>query len=58
MADAICTADKPWDGVTRGVRHPDAREVCGSQRDGYPAGDEVDYRCPHCGETFTVELPQ
>lgn len=57
-----CTAEDPWDGLTfpdRRVVHPDAREVeYDSQRDGWPSGDLVDYRCPHCGHKFTVELPQ
>lgn len=61
MAEIKCTADKPWDrvkGRNTGDRivHPDAKEQ--RQRDGYPGGDYIDYECPHCGVTFSVELPQ
>jgi len=54
----ICTAEDPWT-PERGNRsvHPDARET-GPQRDGYPGGDWVTYKCPHCGRLFDVELPQ
>jgi hypothetical protein len=54
----VCTAEKPWDrqpGVR--VRHVDAREV-GEQENGYPGGDIVTYRCPHCGHEWRAELPQ
>jgi hypothetical protein len=54
----VCTKEKPWKPeYGKRAIHPDAKEV-GSQRDGWPAGDEQDYECPHCGLRFTVELPQ
>ncbi len=37
--------------------HPDAKTV-GRGRDGWPGGDLQDYRCPHCGLLFTVEVAQ
>lgn len=30
----------------------------GEQWDGYPCGDTVTMKCPHCGTTWTEELPQ
>ena len=54
----ICTKDHVWDGSREKmpVEHPDAQEVrCW---DGWPAGDIVEYRCPHCGHTWKSELPQ
>lgn len=63
MADVECTAAKPWDRVTRPPRgegriiHPDAHEV-GEQEDGYPGGDIITMKCPHCGVTWREELPQ
>lgn len=54
-----CTKENPWDRSDKSgarVQHPDAVE--GEQRDGWPSGDTVDYRCPNCGLKFTVELPQ
>lgn len=52
----ICTKDDPWTPEKGRAIHPDA--VAGDQRDGYPGGDMVDYKCPHCGREFSVELPQ
>lgn len=60
MTDFICTKENPWTRETKGSRfilHPDADEVV-MQRDGWPSGDLVDMRCPHCGHTWTKELPQ
>ena len=37
--------------------HPRAYED-GPQRDGYPGGDTVRMRCPDCGVTWIMELPQ
>lgn len=37
-------------------QHADAVEKW--SEDGYPGGDIAHYECPHCGETFSVELPQ
>lgn len=53
----ICTAENPWDRVP-GWRwqHPAAVEI--TTKDGYPGGDLVTYRCPHCDLEFEVELPQ
>lgn len=64
MADIICTKDAPWDRVTRPERgkgrivHPDAEEVPDSHRGGWPAGDTITVKCPHCGTSWTEELPQ
>ena len=51
-----CTAENPI-GKGVGHYHPDAVEI-GEQRDGYPGGDMVLMRCPHCGYVFDCELPQ
>lgn len=53
-----CTAETPW-SPNEGERasHPDAHEV-GEQEDGYPGGDIVTYKCPHCGVQWKAELPQ
>lgn len=54
----ICTKDRPWDKRLLGrVAHPDAREL-GEQANGYPGGDIVTYKCPHCGHEWESELPQ
>lgn len=47
----------PPDG-TRRAYHPMATEVDDSQRDGWPSGDTVQYRCPVCGAEWRTELPQ
>jgi hypothetical protein len=39
------------------ILHPDARKI-GDQRDGWPSGDLVTMRCPHCGWEWEKELPQ
>ncbi len=54
----ICTASDPW-SPEKCVRaeHPDAVEI-GDQVNGWPGGDLQKYRCPHCGHTWTEELPQ
>lgn len=53
-----CTKEAPWrEGMPTPVEHVGAREV-GDQRDGYPGGDIVTYRCPNCGTRWTAELPQ
>ena len=64
IIEVICTAEKPW---TLGERppapfvvmilHPDARKI-GDQRDGWPSGDLVTMRCPHCGWEWEKDLPQ
>lgn len=53
----ICTKDQPWSPDKGRAVHPDAVQV-GEQESGWPSGDTVDYRCPNCGKSFTVELPQ
>jgi hypothetical protein len=62
----ICTAETPWtairvppppQGFATMVLHPDAKKV-GDQRDGWPSGDLVTMRCPHCGHEWEKELPQ
>jgi len=53
-----CTADDPWTREkSRYGIHPDAREV-GEQRSGWPSGDIISKRCPHCGVSWEEELPQ
>ena len=38
--------------------HPNAKEVPGSQEDGWPSGDTVLIRCPDCGKEWTEEIAQ
>jgi hypothetical protein len=38
--------------------HAAAKEVIGSQQDGYPCGDTVTILCPDCGKEWECELPQ
>jgi hypothetical protein len=62
MRDRIyCTASKPWDHRPVPplvvVIHESAVEV-GEQKDGWPGGDIIRLKCPHCGHTWTAELPQ
>jgi len=55
-----CCKEYPWDHKPRSrtrVHHADAHEV-GDQRNGYPGGDIVTLRCPHCGHEWDEELPQ
>ena len=58
VGEYVCTKDAPW-SPDKGtpVRHVDAHEV-GEQEDGYPGGDIVTYKCPHCGKRWRAELPQ
>lgn len=53
----VCTAETPWQPQMARSIHPDAA-VVGLGRDGYPGGDLQDYKCPHCGLFFTVEIGQ
>lgn len=52
-----CEVGNPYVGPGRAY-HPEASEVSGSQRDGYPGGDTVRSKCPVCGTSWTSELPQ
>ncbi len=52
-----CTAEDPWAEGRGRAYHPDAQEV-GEQEDGWPGGDIVTMRCPHCGVEWKKELPQ
>ena len=54
----ICTPEDPWTPEKGRCTHPAAREVPGSQRDGWPAGDIIDVHCPICAHTWEEELPQ
>lgn len=58
MGPFICTAETPWRPEMKVglILHPDAEE--GEQRDGWPSGDLVHMRCPHCGHEWEKELPQ
>jgi len=40
------------------IIHSNAREVTGSQENGWPAGDTVIMECPDCGLKWRKELPQ
>jgi len=51
------TAESPWSPDKGKASHPDAIEV-GEQEDGYPGGDLVTCKCPHCGVQWRAELPQ
>ena len=59
MTEFHCTSETPWrEGIPRWpIVHHDAYEV-GQQQDGWPSGDIVRMRCPHCGVTWRKELPQ
>ena len=52
-----CTAENPWTPEkSKRAIHPDAKLV--GERD-YGGGEYCEqYKCPHCGERFEVELPQ
>jgi len=53
----VCTADDPWtpEKSDRAI-HPDAEYL--GDRD-FGLGEYCErYRCPHCGHSFYVELPQ
>lgn len=39
-------------------RHDNAKEVSGSQSNGFPGGDVVEMKCPDCGAEWESELPQ
>jgi len=53
-----CTKNTPW-SKDKGtpVIHTDAHTI-GEQEDGYPGGDIVRMKCPHCGHSWKKELPQ
>lgn len=54
----LCTAETPWKReYGYPVVHEDAHEV-GDQENGWPGGDIVRMKCPHCGAIWKRELPQ
>ena len=54
----VCTAENPWNPGIRGyVAHADCYEI-GEQEDGWPGGDIITKKCPHCGHVWKMELPQ
>ena len=56
----ICTPEQPYSveiDQKQGWIHPQAHEF-GEQRDGWPGGDIVTYRCPVCNHVWEQELPQ
>lgn len=56
----ICTADSPWAKEKTGRwQHPDAIEIGEDygRGGGVADGDYEQYKCPNCGKTFWVELP-
>lgn len=56
---SVCEASRPKPKGAEGRwAHEGASEVADSQRDGWPCGDTVTIKCPHCGEEWTEELPQ
>lgn len=55
-----CTKEKPWNHTSDPgdkIRHTDGKEI-GEQQDGYPGGDIITLKCPHCGHIWKQELPQ
>jgi len=53
-----CTKENPMPAGAQGFWiHVDVEEV-GDQKDGYPGGDIVTYRCKNCGIKWEQELPQ
>ena len=54
----ICSPESPMPkGATGRWAHTNVEEV-GRQRNGWPCGDDQDYRCKDCGHEWTEELPQ
>lgn len=54
----FCTAETPWNPSIKGyIVHADSYEI-GEQEDGWPAGDIITKKCPHCGLIWKMELPQ
>lgn len=52
----VCTESNPWTPDKGRAIHPDAEYV--DDKD-YGCGCYcVQYKCPHCGKFFEVELPQ
>lgn len=53
----ICTKEDPWSPEkSKTAIHPDADYL--GDRD-FGGGEYCEqYRCPHCGKSFYVELPQ
>lgn len=59
MSRQLCTKDAPMpQPQPPGTKWQHADAVEKWSEDGYPGGDIAHYECPHCGETFSVELPQ
>ena len=54
----LCTPQTPFRGQQSRARHPLAREIKDSQRNGWPGGDVVQMLCPVCGSSWEQELPQ
>lgn len=57
MVPFICSKDVPWNAEKHGPRaqHPDAVYL---DEEHYWGESYEKYRCPWCGLTFKVELPQ
>ena len=53
----VCSAENPWKPGMGRAEHPDALRI-GQQVAGWPSGDVLTYRCPHCGLRFECELEQ
>ncbi len=58
MARLICTEKDPWKPGMEKRIHPSSKPIPDSQQDGWPGGDTVTLRCPHCLSEFEIELPQ
>lgn len=54
----VCTADDPWtkEKSERSI-HPDAEEIDSDYGSLGSGGSYIQYKCPHCKESFWVELP-
>lgn len=54
----VCSSELPRpEGAKGRWEHTNVEEV-GNQRNGWPSGDDQDYRCKDCGFEWTEELPQ
>jgi hypothetical protein len=55
----LCSPEHPMPFNAPGRwSHRNASEVDDSQEDGWPSGDTVRMKCPDCGASWRMELPQ
>ena len=57
MSNKVCTKDTPKPKDAKGWAHPDAKLLFEEYGGLSGGGDYERYECPHCGESFWVELP-